>query len=98
MIEAWKILKEYRVTEKASFLVANRNCYTFEVICDANKMEIADAVKAAFKVEVEKVCILNRKPKIKRSRMRKTLPGAVGGMKKAMVVLKKGSKIDIIKG
>lgn len=98
MIEAWKILREYRVTEKASSLSETKNCYTFEVVHDANKVEIADAVKSTFKVEVEKVCILNRKPKIKRSRMRKTLPGAVGGMKKAMVVLKKGSKIDIIKG
>lgn len=96
MIESWKILREYRVTEKASNLIANENCYTFEVVKDVNRTEIADAIEDTFKVKVSKVRILNRKPKIKRSRIRKSLPGAVGGMKKAMVVLKKGFKIDII--
>ena len=96
MVEAWKILREYRVTEKASNLIARENCYTFEVVADANRTEVAEAVENAFKVKVSKVRILNRKPKVKRSRLRKTLPGKVGGMKKAMVVLKKGYKIDII--
>lgn len=96
MIEAWKILREYRVTEKASALTATENCYTFEVVKDANRTEVAEAVENAFKVKVSKVRILNRKPKTKRSRMRKSLPGHVGGMKKAMVVLEKGYKIDII--
>lgn len=96
MIEAWKILKEYRVTEKASNLIASENCYTFEVVADANRTEVAEAVENAFKVKVNKVRILNRKAKVKRSRLRKSLPGKVGGMKKAMVVLKKGYKIDII--
>ena len=96
MIESWKILKEYRVTEKASALSANENCYTFEVAPDANRTEVAEAVENTFKVKVSKVCILNRKPKVRRSRMRKSLPGHVGGMKKAMVVLAKGYKIDII--
>jgi len=96
MVEAWRILKEYRVTEKASALSANENCYTFEIAADANRTEVADAVESAFKVKVVKVRILNRKAKIKRSRMRKALPGSVGGMKKAMVVLEKGYKIDLI--
>lgn len=96
MIEAWKILREYRVTEKASYLSAGRNCYTFEVAKGANKQEVADAVEDAFRVKVEKVCVLNRKPKVRRSRMRKARPGAVGRMRKAMVVLKKGYKIEII--
>ncbi len=96
MAEPWNILKEYRVTEKASNLSAVGNCYTFEVVADANRTAVADAVEAAFKVKVEKVNILVRKPKIKRSRMRKSLPGAVGGMKKALVFLEKGYHIEVI--
>jgi large subunit ribosomal protein L23 len=96
MAEPWNILKEYRVTEKASNLSAVGNCYTFEVVADANRTAVADAVEAAFKVKVKKVNILVRKPKIKRSRMRKSLPGAVGGMKKALVFLKKGYHIEVI--
>ena len=96
MIEAWKILKEYRVTEKASDLISHQNCYTFEVVSDANRLEVADAVESAFNVKVKEVRILNRKPKTKRSRMRSNRPGKVGGMKKAMVVLQKGYKIEML--
>ena len=96
MAEPWNILKEYRVTEKASNLSAVGNCYTFEVVADANRTAVADAVEAAFRVKVKKVNILVRKPKIKRSRMRKSLPGAVGGMKKALVFLEKGYHIEVI--
>ena len=96
MAEPWNILKEYRVTEKASNLSAVGNCYTFEDVEDANRTAVADAVESAFKVKVKKVNILVRKPKIKRSRMRKSLPGAVGGMKKALVFLEKGYHIEVI--
>ena len=96
MAEPWNILKEYRVTEKASNLSAVGNCYTFEVVADANRTAVADAVESAFKVKVKKVNILVRKSKIKRSRMRKSLPGAVGGMKKALVFLEKGYHIEVI--
>lgn len=96
MAEPLDILKEYRVTEKASNLSVAQNCYTFEVASDANRTAVADAVEAAFKVKVEKVNILVRKPKTRRSRMRKSLPGKVGGMKKALVVLKKGYHIEVI--
>ena len=96
MAEPWSILKEYRVTEKASNLSAVGNCYTFEVVADANRTAVADAVEAAFKVKVKKVNMLVRKPKVKRSRMRKSLPGAVGGMKKALVFLEKGYHIEVI--
>ena len=96
MAEPWNILKEYRVTEKASNLSAVGNCYTFEVVADANRTAVADAVESVFKVKVKKVNILVRKPKIKRSRMRKSLPGAVGGMKKALVFLEKGYHIEVI--
>ncbi len=96
MIEPRKILREYRVTEKASALQANENCYTFQVVKNVNRTEIAEAIEETFKVKVSKVRIINRKPKVKRSRMRKNLPGSVGGMKKAMVVLAKGHKIEII--
>ena len=96
MAEPWNILKEYRVTEKASNLSAVGNCYTFEVVADANRTAVADAVESAFKVKVKKVNIFVRKPKIKRSRVRKSLPGAVGGMKKALVFLEKGYHIEVI--
>ena len=94
MLGPCKVIKEYRVTEKASALLAE-NCYTFEVMPDVNRLEVKKAVEEAFKVKVERVRILNRKAKPRRARMRRVRPGQVGGMKKAMVVLEKGYKIDI---
>ena len=92
-MDPWDVLKEYRVTEKASTLSASVNCYTFEVAKESNRTMVAVAVEAVFGVKVKKVCLLNRKPKVKYSRNRKFLPGSSGGMKKAMVILEKGYTI-----
>ena len=94
-MDPWDVLKEYRVTEKASVLSANVNCYTFEVAKESNRTMVATAVEAIFGVKVKKVCLLNRRPKVKRSRSRKFLPGSAGGMKKAMVILEKGCAIKL---
>ncbi|MEM7791381.1 MAG: 50S ribosomal protein L23 [Verrucomicrobiota bacterium] len=96
MIIADKILKEYRVTEKAANLSANLNQYTFEVAQDANRIEVARAVEKVFKVEVTKVNVLNKKPKRKIDRSRRGRPGTKGGHKKAIVTLKEGDKIELV--
>ena len=95
MIIADKILKEYRVTEKAANLSANFNQYTFEVAPSANRKEVARAVEKVFKVEVTNVNILNKKPKVKVDRARRGRPGTKGGHKKAIVTLKEGDKIEL---
>ena len=96
MITADTILKEYRVTEKAALLSANHNQYTFEVAPSANRIEVARAVAKVFDVEVIKVNILNKKPKVKTDRSRKGRPGTKGGHKKAIVTLKEGDKIELV--
>jgi len=96
MINADKILREYRVTEKAANLAANLNQYTFEVAPGANRIEVARAVAKVFNVEVTKVNILNKKPKTKTDRSRRGRPGTKGGHKKAIVTLKEGDKIELV--
>lgn len=96
MIIADKILREYRVTEKAADLAANLNQYTFEVAPEANRKEVARAVAKVFNVEVTKVNILNKKPKLKIDRMRRGRPGTRGGHKKAIVTLKEGDAIELV--
>lgn len=96
MIITDKILKEYRVTEKAANLAANLNQYTFEVAPAANRIEVARAVEKVFKVEVTKVNILNRKPKRKADRARRGTIGTKGGHKKAIVTLKDGDSIELV--
>ncbi len=96
MIQADKILREYRVTEKAADLAANLNQYTFEVAPEANRKEVARAVAKVFNVEVKKVNILIKKPKVKMDRTRRGRPGSKGGHKKAIVTLKEGDAIELV--
>ncbi|MDR1665955.1 MAG: 50S ribosomal protein L23 [Puniceicoccales bacterium] len=95
MLEPWKILKEYRVTEKANALASRNNQYTFEVKEEVTRMQVAAAVESVFKVKVKGVSLLIRKPKVKISRQRRCRPGTSGRMKKAIVTLRKGYKIEI---
>lgn len=96
MIVPDKILREFRVTEKAANLAANLNQYTFEVAPEANRKEIARAVEKLFNVEVVNVNTLNKKSKVKADRTRRGRPGTKAGHKKAIVTLKEGDSIDLV--
>lgn len=95
MITTASIIKEFRVTEKATDLSANLNQYTFEVAKSANKHQIAEAVEKLFKVKVTRVNVINKRGELKRSR---TVRGAYGRkpfVKKAIVTLAQGDKIEL---
>ena len=77
-------------TEKTS-LRMGENQYVFKVASDANKLEIKKAVEKLFKVAVEKVQILNIKPRNKVFRQQK---GCRKGWKKAYVCLRDGHTIQ----
>ncbi len=83
-----------KVSEKAFFL-AERGIYVFEVPSSANKIEIAKAVEAAFKVNVTDVNIVVAKGKVKRFRR---LVGRERDIKKAMVKVKAGQSIALFEG
>lgn len=87
-------LKRPHVTEKSSRLSANANpAYTFLVNKDANKTEVAKAVKEIYKIKPIKVNIVNLPEKDVFSRGKW---GTKSAIKKAVVYLKKGEKIDIV--
>ncbi len=94
MVQADKILKGFRVTEKAANLQVS-NKYTFEVDERADAFAVANAVEKLFKVKVDRVNIMNVKGKVKVSRMNRAHPGVKGKMKKAIVTLKQGDAIQI---
>ncbi|MFA5841784.1 MAG: 50S ribosomal protein L23 [Candidatus Paceibacterota bacterium] len=85
-------LKSPRITEKASLLSA-RNVYTFNVPKDFNKIEVAKAVEAIYKVKPVQVRMVAIPAKNFTFRGR---PGVKGGGKKALVFLKKGDKIEFV--
>lgn len=90
--EAWKVLKLPHVTEKTSFLMQD-NFYAFQVMPKASKAEVKKAVESEYNVEVTAIKMIN----IPRKRVQRgKIPGFKSGIRKALVRLKPGQKIDII--
>lgn len=85
------IIKRPIITEQ-SMALTEKSVYTFEVDKKANKIEIKQAVEAAFNVKVVKVNTTIVKPKAKRVGK---YSGFKSGYKKAVVTLEAGSKIEI---
>jgi large subunit ribosomal protein L23 len=80
------------VTEKGMHRANRHNAYSFEVATAATKTDIRRAVEQLFNVKVEKVAVQNRRGKVRRGRVRKTMTKP---WKKAIVYLDADSKINI---
>lgn len=92
-----KILIKPVVSEKATFVKDASNQVSFYVHPDANKIEIKRAVEDAFKVKVEAVNVIKKKP-LARSRWGRRVAGRISGYKKAYVTLAPGEKIEFFEG
>lgn len=89
------VLRKPLLTEKASGL-AEKNVYTFEVSPDANKIEVAAAIKSLFSVDVVSVRTMWMPIRRKSQFTRKgILSGAKSRRKKAIIELKSGQTIDL---
>lgn len=89
------LLTRPRITEKATLLNESNKypVYTFEVDSQANKTEIKKAITVSYKVTPVKVNIVNLPAKkvVRRGKI-----GRVAAVKKALVFLKAGEKIELI--
>lgn len=86
------IIKRPIITEKSMKVMTEDNKITFEVAKDANKIQIKQAIKDIFGVDVEKVNIVNVKPKARR--MGK-YEGTTKAVKKAVVKVAEGQEINL---
>ena len=82
------------VTEKSTYL-SEMNKVVFKVNRSLNKRSVKKSIEKIFKVNVDKVNIINKQSRIKIVRGRKV---RVQGYKKAIVTLKKGQNIDLTTG
>jgi len=89
MKNARDIIKRPIITEK-SYQLMEEGKYTFEVDKSANKLEIKLACQEIFDIKVEKVNIINSRPKKKRVGK---YTGLTAAKKKAIVKLAEGQKI-----
>ena len=79
------------VSEK-SYGGLERNTYTFLVTAEANKTEIKEAIQQIWNVRVMNVNTMNRKGKVKRTRLG---TGRRPDQKRAVVTLATGDSIEI---
>lgn len=80
------------ITEKTGIL-SQVGVYTFQVDRSANKQTISKAVKELYKVTPVRISVIKVPMKNIFVRGKK---GSIPGMKKAMVTVKKGEKIDFV--
>lgn len=87
-----KVLVAPIVSEKATSVAEKHNQIIFKVLRDATKPEIKAAVELLFKVQVEKVSVLNRKGKTKR--FGRSI-GRRDHVRQAYVCLKEGQELNL---
>src|SRR5688500_13556157 len=87
------VLRQPRITEKATFITGASNVYAFEVDPRATKRDISLAMQAFYKVtpiKVNIVAIPSKKVIVRGKR------GVKSGGKKAYVFLKEGENIEVL--
>lgn len=95
MKSPYDIIKSPLITEKSTILKEKENKYAFLVNRDANKDEIKRAIEEIFKVKVMAVNTSYLRGKRKRVGRHS---GKTPDVKKAILTLKKGEKIEIFEG
>jgi|YelNatPaOPRAMG01_1025707.scaffolds.fasta_scaffold04679_5 large subunit ribosomal protein L23 len=91
MKDPYSVIIKPIMSEKSLNLAKEQRKYVFEVSRDASKIDIKKAVEDIFKVKVEKVAVINEKPKPKRLGLSQ---GYTSKRKKAIVTLQPGYKIE----
>jgi large subunit ribosomal protein L23 len=82
------------ITEKAT-IASEQNKVMFKVAAKATKPQIKEAVEKLFDVKVKSVNTLTRKGKV---RMFRNIRGQRSDVKRAIVTLEEGHKIDVTTG
>lgn len=91
---AFSVIKKPLFTEKNA-LLSEEGKYVFEVFPGIEKPDVKAAIEAHYQVKVTKVNILNTKGKLKASRSQRGLQYRRSDVKKAIVTLEKGQKIEL---
>ncbi len=90
-----QVIVRPHVTEKATDL-SDRGVYAFEVNMRANKASVRNAIAVLFKVTPVKIAIINEPAKYTKNPRTNRRALKQQAMKKALVYLKKGDKIEFV--
>ena len=94
MKDIYQVIKNVRLSEKATLLQETNNEITLEVDRRANKLEIKQAVEKLLGKSVVGVRTANYAGKLRRQR--RADAGRASNWKKAIVRLKEGESLDLI--
>ena len=94
MKDIYQVIKNVRLSEKATMLQEQNNEVTLEVDRKANKLEIKQAVEQLFGKTVVAVRTANYDGKLRRKRRGDA--GRTNHWKKAIVRLKEGESLELI--
>ncbi len=97
MTTVYDVIRRPLVTEKSNYQSNKLRQYAFEVVEDATRTLVKDAIETLFDVKVVRVNILNTAAKRSRRRNRRLLVRE-SGFKKAIVTLAEGSTLEIFEG
>jgi len=97
MTTIYDVIRRPLVTEKSNYQSSKLHQYSFEVISEATRTLVKDAIETLFDVEVVRVNILNTAAKRSRRRNRRLLVRDPG-FKKAIVTLAEGSTLESFEG
>lgn len=94
MKDLFHVIKNVRMSEKATYLNELNNEIVLDVDRNANKIEIKNAVETLLGKKVADVRTITIKGKAKRKR--RADEGRTNHLKKAVVRLKEGEKLDLV--
>lgn len=92
-LHIYDVIRRPLITEKSNAMMADNNQYVFEVAGNANKVQIREAIKFLFNVEVEKIATMVMPAK--RGRRGRKWYKRSQQWKKAIVTLKTGDTIGL---
>jgi large subunit ribosomal protein L23 len=95
-LHLYDVIRRPVITEKSTEMTEDLNQYVFEAALTANKIQIREAVKFIFDVEVTKVRTMVMPAK--RGRRGRNWYRRTKQWKKAIVTLAPGESIDLFKG
>jgi large subunit ribosomal protein L23 len=98
MTTKYDVLRRPLVTEKSNYLVTKLHQYVFEVVPDASRTQVKDAVETLFDVKVLRVNIISVPAKRSRRAKSRRLLVRNSGYKKAIVTLATGDNIPFFEG
>ncbi len=98
MATIYEVLRRPMITEKSNYQNAKLHQYVFEVLEDATKAQVKEAVETLFDVNVVRVNIVNMPAKRTRRARSRRVAVRRSGFKKAIVTLAPDDTISVFEG